>query len=61
MGVKSIIWEYVRSCAAGTSAFSDCGPVWQFGAIGTFLLLAVLTFFILVATRRREESRLATH
>ena len=55
------IWDYVYSCALGNPAVSDCRPVWEFGAISSFLLLAVLTFLILVTTRVREESRLAAH
>ena len=58
---NSLVWEYVRSCAAGTSPYTDCTPVWQLSAIGAFLVLAVTTFLILVRVRLREDSRLATH
>jgi hypothetical protein len=58
---RDLVWEYIVSCAAGTSAYADCTPVRQFSAIGAFLVLAVVTFLILVRVRRREDSRLATH
>ena len=61
MGDKRFIWDYVYSCAFAGSAVPDCRPVWEFGTISSFLLLAVLTFLILVTTRVREESRLAAH
>ena len=61
MGDNSFIWDYVHSCTIGTSSLSDCRPVWEFGAISTFLLLAFITFLILVTTRVREESRLVAH
>ena len=61
MGNLSFIWDYVYSCAAGNAALSDCRPVLEFSVISTFLLLALLTFLILVMTRVREESRLAAH
>ena len=61
MADKSFVWDYVLSCATGTSAYSDCTPVWQMSAIGAFLVLAVTTFLILVRVRLREDSRLATH
>ena len=54
------IWEYVQSCALSDPAFADCKPVWEFGAISTLLLLAVVTFFILVTDRHHDESRLAS-
>ena len=60
MSDKSFIWEYVRSCTAGNSSFPDCGPLWQLGAIGALLVLAVITFFILVVVRLHEESRLVS-
>ena len=54
---KNLVWEYVVSCAAGTSSYADCAPFRQFSAIGAFLVLAMVTFLILVRVRRREESR----
>ena len=61
MGSKSIVWEYVRVCATGKPVVPSCDPVWQFGAISTFLVLAVLTLLILVWTRLQAESSLASH
>ena len=58
MDNHGFIWDYVHACAVGNSTLSDCRPLWEFGVISTFLLLAVVTFFILVTTRVREESRL---
>ena len=55
-----MVMAYVLSCAAGKSAYSDCTPVWHLGAIGVFLLLAVVTFLILVCVRLREDARLVT-
>jgi hypothetical protein len=60
MGDKSFIWEYVRSCTTGHPSFPDCGPLWQLSAIGTLLVLAVITFFILVVVRVQQESRLVS-
>ena len=61
MGDNAFIWDYVHSCTVGIFTLSDCRPVWEFGVISTFLLLALITFLILVTTRVREESRLAAH
>jgi hypothetical protein len=58
---NSYIWDYIYSCAVGNATLSDCRPVWDLGVIGSFLLLALLTFLILVTTRVREDARLAAH
>jgi len=47
MGDRGIVIEYVRSCTAGTLGMSDCGPVWQLGVIGAFLVIAVATLVVL--------------
>jgi hypothetical protein len=47
MGDRGIIIEYVRSCTAGALGISDCGPVWQFAIIATFLMAAIVTLVIL--------------
>jgi len=52
----SLIWEYARACAAGSAGVSDCGPVWQLGALGAFLVLAVAALLFLVAARLRGQS-----
>ena len=52
----SLIWEYARACVAGSAGFSDCGPVWQLGAIGGLVVLALLALLVLVAARLRGES-----
>jgi hypothetical protein len=52
----SLIWEYVRACVSGNSGFSDCGPVWQLGAISGLVTLAVLALLVLVAARLRGNS-----
>ena len=59
MNDKNFVWDYVQSCTAGTSAFSDCSPVWQLGVIGALLVAAVAVFCILVAGRVRGDSGLA--
>ena len=56
----AIAWDYVQYCAAGASAFPDCVPVWELGAIGVFLIAAIGIFLDLVATRLREGSGLAS-
>ena len=61
MGNNNFVWEYVQSCTAGSWGASDCRPVWEFGAIGTLLVLAVATFLILIVVRLQEESRLTSH
>jgi hypothetical protein len=37
----------VRSCTAGALGISDCGPVWQFAIIATFLMAAIVTLVVL--------------
>ena len=61
MGDSHFIWEYVQTCAVGDLPSTDCTPVWEFGALSALLLLAVLTFYILVTGRHQGETRLASH
>lgn len=59
MGDKTFIWEYVRSCASGNLASTDCGPLWQFGAMVVLLVFAIVAFLVLVIVRARAEARVA--
>lgn len=55
MMINNFVISYVQACAAGTLAFQECGPVWQFGAIALLLLCAILVLITLVL--RPEEQR----
>ena len=41
------MFEYVKSCAAGTLGVTDCGPVWQLGVIAAFLVVAIAALVVL--------------
>jgi len=59
MSDLSFILAYVHDCAAGAPGVVGCGPVWQFGAIAAFLVLAVVAFVVLIAVRLRGTPTLA--
>jgi hypothetical protein len=50
MGSLDFLVTYVAACSSGMLASSECGPAWQFGAIG---LLLASSITILIALRVR--------
>jgi hypothetical protein len=49
MGSQQFIIGYVEACANGRLPLSECGPVWQLGVIGLFLVFAILSLVVLRA------------
>jgi hypothetical protein len=56
MGGQQFIVGYVEACASGRLPLSECGPVWQLGVIGVFLVFAILSLIVL---RTRAGARSA--
>jgi hypothetical protein len=46
MSYYDLISCYVQCCTDGTATFGECGPLWQIGLIGTFLLGSILLLLI---------------
>lgn len=49
--------SYLNACVSGNLAFSDCGPVWQFGAIAALFVAAVVVLLALVMQPERQSVR----
>jgi len=56
MNTQNFILTYVQSCTSGKLAVSDCGPIWQMGVIGVFLVAAVLALVVMRLRSRAEPT-----
>lgn len=51
----NFIFSYVRQCASGNLALSECGPVWQLGIIAALLTIAIM-FLVLPRILPQRQS-----
>ena len=47
MGGLDFLVTYVEACSRGMLASSECGPAWQFGAIGVLLVSAITVLIVM--------------
>ena len=58
MTYYDLISCYTQCCVNGEATFGECGPLWQLGLVGTFLLASFLLLLIAHAdAKRRPASR----
>jgi len=57
MSYYDLISCYTQCCINGEATFGECGPLWQLGLVGTFLLASTLLLVIAHADARSRTAR----